>query len=385
MAFHIEQGLTIKRSNWLDVLRGLAIFGVVTVHSMQQTDSIVLFNKSDFFSSIMSLGKYGVELFFFLSGWLLVSIYGLNGISVGKAYWVRRASRIYPLWIIFLFISYLRLKFNSSSDVTSPLVASNGQSQFLHSQTGIVLLSLTFTLFVSASLWNSVIPGGWSIQAEIAHYILFPLIRNRSINSMLNIFASINFMTALLFLARNRIEDLVPNSFLRIIDAWIRLSLYSTISFFLFGILGFTVFNLFKESGIKNLKFSYYNISHNTFIIFCVSVLVIPNPFGGQIEAVGYLFLMILISFGILRNKKLSAFFQFLGKHAYFIYFMHFIALASVNWLSNRVTFASLQMGSQQLVFILILFYSLAVSVLFAIPSMKFIEAPIIRIAHRIK
>jgi len=64
---------------------------------------------------------------------------------------------------------------------------------------------------------------------------------------------------------------------------------------------------------------------------------------------------------------------------------MHFIALTSVNWLSNRVTFASLQMGSQQLVFILILFYSLAVSVLLAIPSMKFIEAPIIRIAHRIK
>jgi hypothetical protein len=33
---------------------------------------------SEFFENTLNYGVYGVELFFFLSGWLLVSIYGIN-------------------------------------------------------------------------------------------------------------------------------------------------------------------------------------------------------------------------------------------------------------------------------------------------------------------
>ena len=79
-----------QRNSWLDVLRGLAIFGVVSVHSIHTTDVFIAQSvKSSDFSFLMSLGKYGVELFFFLSGWLLASIYGLSGNKVGKPYWVR--------------------------------------------------------------------------------------------------------------------------------------------------------------------------------------------------------------------------------------------------------------------------------------------------------
>jgi len=65
VSLQFEQIQTTERSHWLDVLRGLAIFGVVAVHSIQSTDSLVLHNKSEFFFWMVSLGKYGVELFFF--------------------------------------------------------------------------------------------------------------------------------------------------------------------------------------------------------------------------------------------------------------------------------------------------------------------------------
>lgn len=384
MASQVEQVRTNHRNHWLDVIRGLAIFGVVSVHSIQATNSFVLKNESDFFYWLISLGKYGVELFFFLSGWLLVSIYGMSGKKLGKAYWARRIGRIYPLWILFLFFGFLRWEFTTLGDLNSPINSIEGQSNFLHSTAGVLLLTLSFTLFVSASLWNGVIPGGWSIQAEVAHYLLFPLIRKQSLNSLLKIAALINFITSLAFLARPKIGAF-PILFLQIVDAWFRLSLYSTMGYFLIGILSYTAFNQLEESRNTSLKFNDLNISHNTFIVFCVSLLIIPSPFGTQIEAIGYLSLMILISFGILRNQKLSSLFRFLGKYAYFIYFMHFLVLESVPWILKMTNFASSQMGSQQVVFVLIFCYSLTVSSLLAILSMKFFEGPIIRMAHKVK
>jgi peptidoglycan/LPS O-acetylase OafA/YrhL len=83
--------------------------------------------------------------------------------------------------------------------------AIDGESNFLHSPAGVIVLTLSFTLFFSASLWNSVIPGGWSIQAEVAHYILFPFIRRRSLNSVLKIVAVVNIFTSVLYFARPKL------------------------------------------------------------------------------------------------------------------------------------------------------------------------------------
>jgi peptidoglycan/LPS O-acetylase OafA/YrhL len=308
----------------------------------------------------------------------------MQGKSIGKDYWARRVGRVYPLWMLFLFIGFLRWEFTSYGNLTPPNNAIEGQSGILHSTPGVLILTLSFTLFVSASLWNGVIPGGWSIQAEVAHYLLFPIIRNQSLNTVLKVAAFVNFLTSITLFAREKLE-ILPIIFLKIIDAWFRLSLYSTLGYFLIGILGFTVFSRLKKSQTTDLEFSDLKISHNTILVFCLSLLIIPCPFGNQIEAIGYLALMVVISFAILRNQKLSKGFRFLGRHAYFIYFMHFLALESVDWLIQSTKFTTSQLGSQQLVFLLIFIYSLTISSLLAVPSMKFFERPILRMAHKIK
>jgi len=384
MALPFEQIRSTERSHWLDVLRGLAIFGVVAVHSIQSTDSLIFNNKSEFFSWMISLGKYGVELFFFLSGWLLISIYGISDHKLGKAYWARRMARIYPLWVLFLLIAFLRWEYTNSGQLHSPIKSIDLDSSFLHSPAGVIVLTLSFTLFISASLWNGVIPGGWSIQTEVAHYLLFPLIRRQSLNSVLKIAALINFLTSVVYVVRPKLDTFSDLS-LNIIDAWIRLGLYSTMGYFLIGILSYTVFSQVKEFRITGLKFSDFNISHNTFIMFCISLLLVPCPFGNQIEAIGYLLLMICISFGILRNQKLNSVFRFLGRYAYFIYFMHFLALASLNWITNRLDFTTAQLGAQQVVFIFTFLYALTISSVLAVPSMKFFERPFIKMAHNLK
>lgn len=164
-----------EKSLWLDVLRGLAIFSVVAVHSVLTADPIVLDNKSELFFRLICLGKYGVELFFFLSGWLLASIYGLQGKRLGKDYWARRAGRIYPLWLLFLFIGFLRWEFTNYGNLAPPNKAIESQSTFLHSTPGVLLLTLSFTLFVSASLWNGVIPGDGLYKLKLLTTYFFPL------------------------------------------------------------------------------------------------------------------------------------------------------------------------------------------------------------------
>lgn len=367
------------RNKWLDILRGLAILGVVCVHSVQTSDLLVLNYKLDFFTWLISLGRYGVELFFFLSGWLLVSIYGFDGKKLGKAYLARRIARIYPLWILFLLIAFIRWEFSDSSRLTSKINQIDGQSNVLHSAIGIIILTLTFTLFISSSLWNSVIPGGWSIQAEVGHYLIFPIIRNRSLNSIVQIVTLINFLTSILILLKPKIMD-YSILLTTIVNIWLRMSIHTTFCFFLIGVMSYLFFSKLTNSKKSQLPQDNINISINSLIFFFISFVMVGNRF----ETVGYLLLMLIIGLGIMGNKFLSSVFLFLGKHSYFIYFMHFIALASFNWITTKIDFNAEYLGSQQTLFLLVLMYTLAVSSIFAVPSMKYIEKPFIKLAHKI-
>jgi peptidoglycan/LPS O-acetylase OafA/YrhL len=55
----------------------------------------------------------------------------------------------------------------------------------------------------------------------------------------------------------------------------------------------------------------------------------------------------------------------------------------NVRWITARTDLIPSRLGSQQLVFIVILSYSLTISLILAIPSMKYFEKPIIRISHK--
>lgn len=373
-----------QRNSWLDVLRGLAIFGVVAVHSVDHSDAFIEQSvQSGAFYSLISFGKYGVELFFFLSGWLLASIYGLSGNKLGKPYWVRRIARIYPLWVIFLVINIIRSLLTETGGVHSALNTQGSNLNAIHSFTGIIFLTLSFALFISGSLWNTVIPGGWSIQAEVAHYLLFPIMRDRPIASILRILTLVNLLTGFMAVARPKLSN-SPEFIVQLIDAWLRLSLYSSIGYFVIGAFAFLLYRQVTENQSKKTQLN-LEIPWLSAAIFLVSTLCIPCPMGSQIEAIGYLAIMILISFCILNINVLKTIFQHLGKYSYFIYFMHFLILDTITFFLKKMNFVGSVIGSQQIIFLVIFSTALGASILTAIPSMKYLERPILKIAHRVK
>ena len=77
------------RSAKLDVIRGVAILAVVAVHSFQASVGLfpvsLMAEASKTFVAFSYL-RFGVELFFLLSGWLIFSIHRGNRRESGKQY-----------------------------------------------------------------------------------------------------------------------------------------------------------------------------------------------------------------------------------------------------------------------------------------------------------
>jgi peptidoglycan/LPS O-acetylase OafA/YrhL len=93
----IHQKQNSQRLRTFDFLRGLAILGVIVVHTSQSFPSLI--NAIDF---LAGLGRFGVQLFYFISALTMCYMWkqreGEN--NPIKNFYIRRFFRIAPLfWI----------------------------------------------------------------------------------------------------------------------------------------------------------------------------------------------------------------------------------------------------------------------------------------------
>lgn len=356
-----------NRKTNLDILRGLAITGVVTVHCNQLLNEYYP-GKFGFFN----YGKYGVEVFFFLSGFLIASLYGNSEDKLGINYCRKRFARIFPLWMLFLMVNlFLQIgqaKFGSNS-IFSP---SNHTSSLLLK---CLVLGTTFTLFLSPILWNTIIPGGWSIQAEVGHYLLFPLIRKFGISIFAIVLIVCNLFSAKIGSSINYDNSdyrYASSSF--IVGAWMRLGIYNTVSFFFLGIIFVLITKGFNRKRFMEESSNQKWIQFSVFVIFIFTFLISPCPYGNSLSAVIYVVLNLIVMQIFLLIRYLDKFMANLGKYSYFIYFFHFVVLKCIAVILDSFGF----FYNPFFLFFIIFSSTVSLSLLFAIPSMKYIERPII-------
>jgi peptidoglycan/LPS O-acetylase OafA/YrhL len=379
-----------RRNSWIDVVRGIAILGVVSVHSSQLTDAILRANRiepNSALSSLLSLGKYGVELFFFISGWLLFSIYGKEKRSTGKSYWVRRMARILPLWILFLSFQILRSHIgNGGGGWKTVLSASPHDWASSNGPFIIVCLTLTFLLWLSPVLWNTVIPGGWSIQSEVGHYLLFPLIRKRGFPEILSLLIVANFFTVLGNLLIQRVDlGIVPDAITQIWNSWGRLNLFSTFSYFFFGMVAFEFKQNYELSNSLAKSWAAMGITPFRLTLFIFCLIAAPLNFGSNLEAIMTVCVMIGLSYSINKFHVLRALFSTIGKYSYFIYFCHFQVFSIFSFIALRNRLPVTHVEVQIPVFLCVFLLNLFLSTFLATISWKFFEKPIIQLGQRVK
>jgi peptidoglycan/LPS O-acetylase OafA/YrhL len=382
-----------NRNPWIDILRGIAIFAVVAVHVIANSNDVTYSitggkYMSEFFENTLNYGVYGVELFFFLSGWLLVSIYGINKnqkFELGS-YWKRRLARIMPLWILFIALGILEAEITGKGPWLAARNVPEGGNSLVHTPLFIWILSLTFTLWLVDSLWNTVMPGGWSIQAEIAHYLAFPIIRKYDKSFLFKIWAVSYFIFSIIEETKHLYLNITFVG--RILEALFRLNFLSNSLFFILGIVAFTVYNNWK-SGAGHSEFITSAKKNGIFIVIAtLTTFIAPLTYGRTIDALGFIFVSVVVTSAIIHMKLLKKMFLALGKYSYFIYFCHFKVLTLMRFLLQDstgkfkidVTPSTLV---EPLLFLIFFVVTLLVSVLLAIPSHKYFERFFINWAHR--
>jgi peptidoglycan/LPS O-acetylase OafA/YrhL len=143
----------------LDILRGLAILAVIAYHASNHLKWAV-------FSSLVSYGWCGVDLFFVISGFLITGI--LLRSRDDDAYFVnfymRRVLRIWPLYFAFLLLMIVLL----------PSVASHAMADSVQSARP----AWAFPLFLQNLLVHKKIVGPlgitWSLAIEEQFYMVWP-------------------------------------------------------------------------------------------------------------------------------------------------------------------------------------------------------------------
>ena len=365
----------------LNIFRGVAITSVVIVHSYLTANYILdsVGVPTPNFLSWFALGKYGVSSFFLLSGFLISQRYDGPQFEM-KAYTCRRLARIYPLWILFLAIQLLKAKLGFTSGWVGE--SSIGDSRWVTSIPICIGMALTFSLWMSSRLWNSVIPGGWSIQSEIANYLLYAFTRKLKNISTIYILISINTLTLLLsHLLSNENCRKYPY-FIHIFQAWLRLNAPSSFSFFFIGVIASRYLNIRKDYKNPRKALAKLQIPFYTSFLFIFSFILVPSISGPQWQSTLYVYLSSLASILIAKSMVLSKLFKVIGKYSYFIFFFHIQLLSTL----SQFNFFPFGLSESRAVW-LVLFLSIGIlcfSILFGRFSYIYIERPIIEKVNKI-
>ncbi len=149
---------------YIDVLRAIAILMVIFVHNSQTVNGLSAQVKS-----ISEYGQIGVQLFFVASAYTLCfsQTKRTNEKSQLRSFFIRRLFRIAPLYYFAICWYFLTDPVNNILKIINvtphyDLVNVVANIFFIHG----------FVPFAN----NNIVPGGWSIGAEMAFYALFPLL-----------------------------------------------------------------------------------------------------------------------------------------------------------------------------------------------------------------
>ena len=338
----------MKKLDYVDTLRCLAILGVIMVH----TDNFVQSNLSHGISQIISLGAKGVQLFFIASAFTLYLSFEKRLTKENypvKNFFTRRIFRIAPMY--YLAIVYYLIQY--------AIVNREASAKVFDITTSTIIANFTFTHGFNPYWINNLVPGGWSIAVEMTFYAVMPFIfsRIKNINQAFNLFTGslvFSFLLNLLFTHYPLISSQ---------SVWADfLYFYFPNQFPVFCLGMIMYFIIIKGQGIKE-------ISRLSFLVFGICVLV-PFLFFRQtiltvnfFVGVGFLFFAIFLSkrrIPLLVNPVT----QYIGIRSFSMYLVHF---AVIFWLTqlNFVNYVQNPILNYVIRFLLVTGFSVILSTVF--------------------
>lgn len=306
-----------SRMVWIDSLKGLAILGIIMIHSGGA-------KLPDPLGIVARFGGSGVQLFFVISALLTF-------LSLEKVSTCSRCFVTYSNWFLKKVISLCPLYYLT---LVLSILVTGGNSYWYGSEGGItiwnVISHVTFTWGFVPHYCNSIMGGEWYLGTLVIFWIMAPFlfrIINSFERSIVFFFCTTITCKYINAFVNNRIPE-TPDSYIYEVyfrDFWIFAQLpvlaLGICLFFIFGTIckieikekrllsgGLLLFSIIMLWGQMNYRNALYDISESTLIAFW--------------------FILLIISQSIYRNCLINNFiFRILGQYSYTIYLFHGIVI----------------------------------------------------------
>ena len=357
------------RVSALDSVRAVAILTVIATHSLSATVAVTqsyaipapIFRFFDY-------GQFGVQVFFALSGWLIFSLYyGQEKRISASHYWSRRIARIWPLWVVFVLLYFLIYQIDTSGLPTWVAIV-------------LAILFLGWTVGTLAQVPT----GGLTIQQEMGHYLVFWLLRKRTINTFIAsvIVGYTSFYVATWLM--NVSQETSPLD--QVLNAWLRLGLYNSWPFFVLGGLSYLGYSALRR-GSQGNRSSILSPTGATLLIIALAlsaVSVYAQETPGYF-VLGYVVLAALLGLGLNRIPLLNRVSWSIGRYSYFMYFFHFLVLRQLegSLLDSGLISPNESIPQNVALLIVIFVATTAISWAVAWVSWRVFESPIMRAARK--
>jgi len=311
----------------LDTIRGLAILGVVFYHGFYWARDLSAYSSwQRVFLKSMSVGQYGVNLFFILSGFLITGIL-LNTRDrkdYYKRFYIRRALRILPAYYLTLLILVV-FKITSKGFLWMSLLYSSN-------------LSLLFGISMSYTVL-------WSLAVEEHFYLVWPTaVRRISPRGLLLLAISLMVLSPVLRFCCS----LLPAKYGAIVGGC---SYYTWNCFdgLALGAVMALVVRRMNDDHRKFLRFSLLLIA----LGFLIAAAGIPfgittrmNPVGEALQWVpwhfglgGLLGIFVVAGSGKWKGIVAPRILTFVGAISYGLYLYHLLFSMAYQWVARRTGF----------------------------------------------
>jgi peptidoglycan/LPS O-acetylase OafA/YrhL len=304
----------------LDGLRFIAAMLVVINHIEQISDMLGL-DSFIGYKGVEQIGKFGVMLFFSLSGFLITYLLLKEKETTGtiniKSFYLRRMLRIWPLYIVVILLAFFFFHYFYIFDLK------NGDKSVFFDNLGLKLLFYFFMLPNLVLLVFGAVPfasQAWSIGSEEQFYIIWPLILKRIKVTIFSLLGVILFYHLFIYFFQNYVRSNVYREYCVALMHTVPLDLMA-----LGGIVA--VMNYKKERAYQFLYKALGKTWVQILLMLCLLTLLVT---GYRFTYYNYFFyglFMAALVFTLSRGRSYavleSKVFKFGGKISYGIYMWH--------------------------------------------------------------
>ncbi len=310
---------TLKKLDYIDAVRGIAVLMVLFVHTLTFMDTT---NLSHFFRVIAEQGRMGVQLFYMASAFTL--FYSLSQRSDNFGFFIRRIFRIAPMFYlatIFYFVLY--------SIYPNLNIEAAGSDAF----TFLNLFShLTFLHGFSPYWINTIVPGGWSVGVEMLFYLLVPtafiFYKKYGVKFL---YISLAMSTTFSWIFNYSIVSYFSSELPKYWPAFLYYNFFTQLPVFILGMIIYHhVIN--REKSLKAFHIIFIASATLFYLSTLLNKLTYPATFAGSMLLLSALLAYFVVFMSryspkVLVNKVTT----YIGKVSYSVYLIHFAAIALIS------------------------------------------------------